>query len=75
MTLADVAIEALCRPTSEPMTGKQKVERVCLALRIQEGDPVELKAEEIVTIKERIGTLMPPVVVWASYKLIDPPTP
>jgi hypothetical protein len=75
ITLRLTATEALCRPTDERgMTGAQKFERFSLALRINQGDPVELTPEEVATIKQRIGETMPPIIVGRAYQLLDPPT-
>jgi len=74
ITLRDVAIEALCRATEERgVTGTQKFERFAIAQRIHKGDPVDLKVEEVATLKERIGELFPPLIVGRAFELLEPP--
>ena len=72
ITLRLVAIEALCRPSDERnLTGTEKFARWQLAQRIHNDDVVDLAAEDIAKLKDRIGQLFPPLVVGSSFGLLD----
>ena len=74
MTLGFVATEALLAmlDVDKGNTGKVKYERYQLAGKIiKAASPVELKIEEIATIKERIGIMYGPEVVGACYDILE----
>ncbi len=54
------------------LNGEEKIKRFRLAERIQENDSVELNAEEITLLKQRISTIYGIVVVGKAYELLDP---
>ncbi len=73
-TLGDICSEALLgvfeRDRNEG--GKVRYERWQLAEKIiKSSGEVELGSEEIVTIKERVGTAYGPVIVGPTYDLLE----
>ncbi len=69
-TLAIVATKALLDADVRE-DGAAKVRAFNLALRVHAGGEVDLSAEEIVLIKERIGLLYGPVVVGPAWALLE----
>lgn len=77
MTLGDAAIVALETPIEDDRkdTGDEKFKRDMLARKIYLDAPsVVLTVEETALIKERIGKIYGPIVVGATWPLIDPAT-
>lgn len=74
LTLGDVAVTALESPTEDDKakTGEEKFKLDQLARKVYQNKSVTLTVEEIATIKERIGKIYGPLVVGATYPLLDP---
>lgn len=73
-SLSDVMLKALLEDLrgDEHQTGKDKFDRALLAQRIQQADKTaEITAEEIATIKDRIGRAFSPVVVFGAWNLLE----
>lgn len=73
-TLGWFAKEALVNPLpGDPPEGSAKFDHWQLAARVYpDKSDVVLTAEEIATIKERIGKGFPALVVGPAWKLLDP---
>ncbi len=73
-TLRDVCSEAMLAVTDKDKNegGKARYERWELAGKIiNTGNVVELKTEEISTIKERVGMIYGPAIVGPVYDLLE----
>lgn len=75
-TLGDVAVAALTGVLAEDARddGAAKFKRGELAHRIYKAKSIELTVEEVALIKERIGKVYGPAVVFAAWPLLDPAT-
>ena len=62
-------INALLSPVQNEK-GLDKVKKFDLAQRIYKTDEINLTAEEISLIKERVGDIFPPLVVGQIYELL-----
>ena len=75
-TLKDICVVALETVTQEhdgpSLSALEKFKRDRLARRIYEASTIELTAEEISLVKERIGKVYGPYVVGAAWPLLDP---
>lgn len=60
--------------SKRPLTGEQKIADFDFAKRIQANGELELKAEEIVLLKERIADAFSAVIVKRSWDILDPKT-
>lgn len=57
----------------ETVTAQQKFENALLASRLHDAsEPIELKAEQIALLKDRIGRRFPALVVMRAWKILDP---
>jgi len=74
MTLGDVAVVALEASLDEDkgVTGAMKFERDELARKVYKKSSVVLTAEQLATIKERIGKVYSAMIVGAAWRLLDP---
>lgn len=54
------------------LDGTKKAHLFTLALKANE-DVIDLKAEDITLIKQRIGMAYPPLAVGRAYEILDPP--
>ncbi len=74
LTLAGVAIGALCNLTEKDraMTGEKKFELYVLAVIIKQGGEIDLKAKDIMLLKDRIGQINTPLIVGRAYELLEP---
>jgi hypothetical protein len=72
LTLAKVAINALCNVVEgdQQLTGEKKFKLGELANKINKEPEAEFEVEEIATIKERIGKLYTPLMVFQSFNLL-----
>ncbi len=72
MLLRDVCIEGICANTQQ-LDGMEKYRRGKLADKIfGAAEPIELPAEEIVKIKEAVGTAWPnPIVVMRAWDMLE----
>lgn len=82
VTLGAVSINALLSPLSDPRTNQpeslaatEKVRYAKLAQDIFSATaPLDLKAEDIALLKERIGRGFAPLTVARAWDLLDPAT-
>ena len=74
MTLGDVAVVALETSLDEDksVTGAVKFERDELARKVYKKSSVVLTAEQLASIKERIGKVYSAMIVGAAWRLLDP---
>jgi hypothetical protein len=74
MTLGDVAVTALETSLDEDrgITGAVKFERDELARKVYKKSSVILTAEQLASIKERIGKVYSAMIVGAAWRLLDP---
>jgi len=74
LTLGEVAVTALESQLEEDKqaTGADKFKRDELARKIYGKKDVALPAEEIATIKDRIGKSFGAMVVGAAWRMLDP---
>jgi hypothetical protein len=74
MTLGDVAVVALETSLDEDkgITGAVKFERDELARKVYKKSSVVLTAEQLASIKERIGKVYSAMIVGAAWRLLDP---
>jgi len=56
----------------ETLAAEQKVKMFELAMRIHGAEQIELTAEDVSLIKERVGKAYPPMVVGRVFQAIDP---
>lgn len=72
-TLADICKIALTRLTvkDQNLAGDKKFEFEQLAVRIYKGGVVEVTAEEVSLMKERIGFMFEPMVVGTCYRFLE----
>lgn len=76
MTLRSVIGTALITMTEKDrhLEPQKKFELGRLAVYVQmAGDEIDLKAEQIATIKERVGLVFPPLTVYQVWQMVDPP--
>ena len=75
-TLADVAINALFTTTEKDrkLSGAKKFDLYVLGTIINAGGVIDLKAKEIVLLKDRIGEINGPLIVGRAYELLEPET-
>jgi len=77
-TLRKVCIEALWNPLKgdENASAEQKTKCAMLAIRIGDKEVVDLSAEEVALIKDRVNRAYPhPGIVARAHALLDPPAP
>jgi len=74
LTLGEVSVTALEAQLEEDRTatGADKFKRDELARKVYQKKSVALTAEEIATIKDRIGKSFGAMVVGAAWRLLDP---
>jgi hypothetical protein len=74
LTLSEVAVTALVTMTADDqrMPGIEKFKLDVLARKVYNNKSAELSAEEIATIKDRIGKVCSPPIVGAAWRLLDP---
>lgn len=70
LTMAKACRNAL-HVMDEKATGDEKYKHYVLAFKIGEGGDVELKSEEVTTIKESIGVNMFPIVVGPVWDFLE----
>lgn len=72
LSLGKVAINALCQVVEgdQAMTGQRKFKLGELANKIVREPDSEFEVEEVATVKERIGKLYAPLMVFQSYNLL-----
>ena len=71
-TLSRVCVDALVAvERNATPNGKISFERYQLAEKINDKKEVEVSAEEIVMLKDRVGIIFGPVVVGPAFKLLD----
>ena len=74
LTMARASRNALL-VMDEKATGDEKYKHYVLAMKIGEGGVVDLKSDEITTIKESIGTNMFPIVVGPAWDFLEGKVP
>lgn len=72
LSLGRVAINSLCNVVEgdQGMSGEKKFNLGKLADKISSQPDAEFEVEEIATVKERIGKLYTPLMVFQSYNLL-----
>ena len=73
VTLKSVIVNALTMlgKNDESMTGPDKFVLYTIAQVVHKGGDIELTAEEIVKIKERVGKFYTPIVVGNVFNLLE----
>lgn len=71
LTLGGACIGALSNPR-RPLVAKTQIEDCALAKRILGNDTLDLSAEDIVKLKERIEDINKPVLYAQACELLDP---
>ena len=73
-TLSDIAIAALTAQFTDEQTmpGSKKFELYELARKVYKKKDVTLTAEDVATLKDRIGRFWGPAIVGAAWPLLDP---
>lgn len=76
MTLRTICTAALFAQIrgDENLSPEKKGEMGFLGLQIQHSDTLDLRAEQIATLKERVGKIAPNLVVYRAFSLLDPKT-
>ena len=71
--LSDIAVQALVSFTEadKALTGQQKFELANLAQKIYKADIVDIELSDLAKIKERIGSIYPPVLVKGAWDLLE----
>jgi len=70
-TVRVVLVNAVLSPVQKE-SGMDKMKKYGLAQRIFRDDEIELSAEDIVLLKERIGELYAPLVVGQLFQMLEP---
>ena len=72
-TLRMACVNALLAPLGQGKSesGMDKVKKYELAKRIYAADEVELSAEDISLIKERVGTVYPAMIVGQVFEMLE----
>lgn len=70
VTIRDVLENALLAPI-DGLTGTQKVARYRLAMAVHAGGDVEFKPEDLVLVKEAVGSTMPTLSVGQVFDWCD----
>lgn len=72
-TLGTVSFLALTTqlPSDRDMSGAKKVQLYALAQKVHAGGVQDMTAEELSTLKDRIGQAFGVLVVGAAWKLLD----
>lgn len=75
LTLGRASLMALTLtlPDDANMTGEEKFKLGQLASRVYTDKTVDLSAEEVATLKKRIGKAFNSLVVFRAWPLLDPP--
>ena len=68
-TLAWIASEALLRATDDK-DGQKKYKLYALAMKVGNGGEVDLKAEDVALLKQKIGEQFAPLVVGRAFDLL-----
>lgn len=73
LTLKSVATNALlAADPDEKTSGEDKMQRFKLALEIENADtPLDLKVEQVATLKLLVARLYVPLVVGRAYEIFD----
>ena len=81
LTLGVVCVNALLSQTQragKPLPGAEKLRCANLAEKLyaaaEAGTGLDVKAEDVVLLKEAVGDLYPPLVVKRVWDLLDPST-
>ena len=81
LTLGSLSINALLatladlRGQTEQLPGTEKVRQATLAQKIHTEGSVDLSAEDITMLKDRIGRAYSPLAVMQAWQLLDPASP
>lgn len=76
MMLREVLVGALISESpSESPNGEEKYRRYHLARKIQKRTMVELKSEEVVSLKRLVALIYPPLVVGQTFDLLEGTAP
>lgn len=81
LTLKTVAVTALLstladgRGHPESLPPASKVEHALLAQTIHGGGVIDLTAEQVALLKDRVGRAYAPIVVMRAWALLDPVAP
>jgi len=70
MTLKDVCINALLAPNQKD-DEKAKYSDYELFIKLRDVEEIDLKAEEIVRIKKKIGLAYPPLVLGQAWDFLE----
>jgi len=75
-TLEMCLINALLAPMGQGKTeaGTEKLKKFNLAKKINDNKEVDLSADDIVLLKNRVGEVYPPLIVGQVYELLGEPT-
>ena len=78
LTLKEISVNALLGdipPTQgeKPDSGQQKLQKFKLAQKIDAGGEIDLVAEDVSMIKERIGKAYSTLIVGRAYELLERP--
>ena len=74
ITLRSVCVEALLRPREQQraaLSGEEKLKRYVLAQKVNVEDELDLTAKEIVTLKDTIAEIYPPLVVGQAWQILE----
>jgi len=69
-TLKMAIVNAVLAPVQNEK-GTDKIKKYELAMKVHKNKEVDLTAEDISLIKERVGELFPPLIVGQVYNLLE----
>lgn len=69
-TLKMAIVNAVLAPVQNEK-GTDKIKKYELAMKVHKNKEVDLAAEDISLIKERVGELFPPLIVGQVYNLLE----
>lgn len=70
--LTDYSNSQVWKKNAEQLSGKEKADRYCLAMRINQAkNSVDLKAEEISLLKKLIGIKYAPLIVGPVWQILE----
>lgn len=78
LTLGSLSVNALLATLMdhgqpEQLSGTEKVRQAVLAQKIHSEKTIDLQAEDVALLKDRIGRSYAPLAVMQAWQLLDPP--
>jgi hypothetical protein len=72
-TLGMCVVNALLQPQQQQQNPMEKIRRARIAERAYDAGETDVSPEDLVTIREAVGSLYPPLIVYRAYALLGEP--